>query len=275
MEVVNSRTKTKKFYPIIKMTTFKDLEAYVMTLKLDDSGCRIHSVSDGNEEIVTNERYVVMPWKMVIRHGKNMTIKEVVEEIKACEEDRRLVSKFEARHRDEILEILGLIDYIDEGYIEERFPEVYKFGCERLGIHFKDKLVLEEYSSGCPVNRGYNQLNYFKKTIKAYQGQDSDAVKYVKKVKALIDKPLGEIELEDVRLAMKQVKCLCKLDILVFYQLTRRLLHEDLDYDDERFLIHFYDTFMAASIKLLEKTVRCRINCIIPSAKEDWQGTQC
>ena len=32
-----------------------------MTLKLDDSRCcRIHSVSnDGNEEIVTNKRYVV------------------------------------------------------------------------------------------------------------------------------------------------------------------------------------------------------------------------
>ena len=45
-----------------------------VTLKLDDNGCcRIHSISDGsaepgtppgphgNEEIVTNERYVVMP----------------------------------------------------------------------------------------------------------------------------------------------------------------------------------------------------------------------
>ena len=46
-----------------------------MTLKLDDSGCRIHSNSDENEEIVTNERYVVMPWKMVTRHGTNMTPK--------------------------------------------------------------------------------------------------------------------------------------------------------------------------------------------------------
>ena len=54
-----------------------------VTLKLDDSGCRIHSVSDGNEEIVTNERYVVMPWKMVTRRGENMTLKEAVEEIKA------------------------------------------------------------------------------------------------------------------------------------------------------------------------------------------------
>ena len=53
-----------------------------VTLKLDDNGCcRIHSVSDGNEEIVTNERYVVMLWKMVTRHGKNMTVKEEVDRI--------------------------------------------------------------------------------------------------------------------------------------------------------------------------------------------------
>ena len=59
--------------------------AYV-TLKFDDNGCcRIHSISDdgsfglkapegphGNGWIVTNERYVVMPWKVVTRHGKNM-----------------------------------------------------------------------------------------------------------------------------------------------------------------------------------------------------------
>ena len=38
-----------------------------------------------------------------------------------------------------------------------------------------------------------NQLDYFKKLITAYNGYDSDAVKYVKKVKALIDKPLDEL----------------------------------------------------------------------------------
>ena len=65
-----------------------------VTLKLDCSGCRIHSVSDWNEEIVTNERYVFMPWKMVTRYGTNVTLKEAVEEIKKREEDRRLVSKF-------------------------------------------------------------------------------------------------------------------------------------------------------------------------------------
>ena len=138
------------------MTTLKDFEAYLremyMTLKLDDSGCMIHSVSDGNEEIVTNERYVVMPWKMVTRCGANMTLKEVVEEIRKEGEDRRLISKFEAEPRDEIDEILGLIDYIDKGYVKDRFPEIYNFGPERLGIHLKDKFVLEEYSSGYQIN---------------------------------------------------------------------------------------------------------------------------
>ena len=99
-----------------------------VTLKLDDSGCRMHSISDRNEEIVTNQRYVVMPWKMVTRYGTNVTLEEAVEEIKACEEDRKLVSKFEAEHRDEILELLGVIDYIDKQYLKERFPEIYKFG---------------------------------------------------------------------------------------------------------------------------------------------------
>ena len=72
-----------------------------MTLKLDDNGCcRIHSVSDdGNGRIVTNERYVVMPWKMVTRHGKSMTLKEAVDSIlnqqesKAKELERRNIEK--------------------------------------------------------------------------------------------------------------------------------------------------------------------------------------
>ena len=36
---------------------------------------------DGNQWIVTNERYVVMPWKMVTRYGKNMTLTEAVDGI--------------------------------------------------------------------------------------------------------------------------------------------------------------------------------------------------
>ena len=42
--------------------------------------------------------------------------------------------------------------------------------------------------AGC---KPYNQLDYFRQIIKAYQGRDEDAVKYVKKVKALIDKTIG------------------------------------------------------------------------------------
>ena len=233
-----------------------------VTLKLDGSECRIHSISDGNEEIVTNERYVVMPWKMVTRYGTDVTLKEAVEEIKKREEDRRLVSEFEAEHRDEIFDILGVIDYIDKGYVKERFPEIYNFGPERLGIHFKDKFVREEYSSGYPINQRYSQPDYFKKTIEAYQGRDADAVKYVESVSAFIDKPLDELELEDVRAIRKKVKFPRKLDISVFYQLTGRLPHEELEFKEEDLIIHFYDTFMAASIKLLGKTVRCRINVL-------------
>ena len=100
-------------------------------------------------------------------------------------------------------------------------------------------------------------------------------VKYVKKVKALIDKPLDEIiQSGHVRSAMKKVKFPRKLDISVFYQLTRRLPHEDgvasqpqacrahLNYDDERLLIHFYDTFCNESIKLLGCRVRYRVNVL-------------
>ena len=81
-------------------------------------------------------------------------------------------------------------------------------------------------------------------------------------MKALTDKPLDKIELKHVRLAMTKVECPRKLDISVFYQLTRRLPHEGLDYDDERFLIHFYDTFCNESMKLLGITVRCRTNVL-------------
>ena len=98
----------------------------------------------------------------------------------------------------------------------KNFPEIFDFGCKRLGIHFENPLVIESYTTDFLINRGYNQLDYFKKIIGAYQGLDEDAVKYVKKVKALIDKPLDKIELEDVRLAMKKVKCPRKLNISVF-----------------------------------------------------------
>ena len=68
--------------------------------------------------------------------------------------------------------------------------------------------------------------------------------------------------LEDVRAIRKKVKFPPKLDISVFYQLTGRLPHEELEFKEENFITHFYDTFMAASIKLLGKTVRCRTNVL-------------
>ena len=69
-------------------------------LKLDDNGCcRIHSISDdGNGWIITNERYVVMPWKMVTRHGKNMSLKEVVDGIFSCQESE--MKERERRERE-------------------------------------------------------------------------------------------------------------------------------------------------------------------------------
>ena len=48
----------------------------------------------------------------------------------------------------------------------------------------------------------------------------------------------------------------------MFYQLTRRLPHEELEYDDERIITHLYDTFCNESIKLLGKTVRYRVNVL-------------
>ena len=150
---------------------------------------------------------------------------------------------------------LALIDY--PGYPPKLKLHKYKDNEEDV---FYNAPTASSLPAGC---KPYNQLDYFKKIIRAYQGRDEDAVKYVKKEKDLIDKPLDEmIELEDIRLAMAKVKCPHKLDISVFYQLTRRLLHEDLNYHDERLLIHFYDTFYNESIKLLGCTVRCRVNVL-------------
>ena len=67
-----------------------------VSLKLDDKGCcMIHSVSDENREIATNDRYVVMRWKMVTRYERNMTLKEVVDEI---------INQKESEAKDEELE---------------------------------------------------------------------------------------------------------------------------------------------------------------------------
>ena len=124
---------------------------------------------------------------------------------------------------------------------------------------FYDALKPGSLPAGCKPS---NQLDYFRQIIKAYQGRDEDAVKYVKIVKELIDKPLDKLELRHVRAIMNKVKFPCKLDISVFYQLTGKLPHEGLEFKDEDFIIHFYNTFVAASVKLLGKVIRCRTNVL-------------
>ena len=73
---------------------------------------------------------------------------------------------------------------------------------------------------------------------------------------------MDKLELKDIRAIMNKVKFPCKLDISVFYQLTGRLPHKGLEFKDEDFIIHFYGTFVAVSIELLGKTVRCRTNVL-------------
>ena len=143
---------------------------------------------------------------------------------------------------------------------EDVFYDAPKPGSLPAGCNKTNDLILN-LTKLYIICKAYNQLDYFRQIIRAYH-EDEDAVKYVKKVKELIDKPLDKLELGHVGLAMAKVKCPQKSDITVFYQLTRRLPHEDLGYDDEGLLIHFYNTFCNESIKLLEKMVRCRTNVL-------------
>ena len=267
-----------------------------VTLKFDDNGCcRIHSVSDADKEIVNNERYVVMPWKMVTRNGKNMTLAEAVDgifsrhESEAKERERREREReeiekkrkeyYETHMKKEIDRLNSLLDWfkfkldkIREAPVDDRprmLERLYRISekNKHLGVTITRAGVINPINypvyppelklpkdnneenpfydvpkpgslpAGCKPS---NQLDYFKKIIRAYQGRDENAVKYVKKAKELIDKPLDEIELKHVRLAMAKVKYPRKLDISVFYRLTRRLPHEGLGYDDydEGLLIH-------------------------------------
>ena len=245
-----------------------------------------------------------MPWKMVTRHGTNITLKEAVNRIlnkkesenkelerrnREREEIEKKCKEYYEKHMKEETERLNeLVDWykcklkeINEAPVDSRIRKLRKlYQCSEknkdLGVTItrfgtlnpvdypKYPLELElpedieeivfydaPTVSSLPAGyKSYNQLDYFKKLIKAYNGYDSDAVKYVKKVKALIDKPLDEmgshsdlgpcwpIQLKDVKLTMKKVKCPHKLDISLFYQLTRRLPHEELEYDDERIITH-------------------------------------
>ena len=75
-----------------------------VTLQLDDNRCcRIHSVSDdGTGWIVIDERYVVMPWKMVTRHDKNMTLEEAVDRILSHQESEARELERRNREKEEI-----------------------------------------------------------------------------------------------------------------------------------------------------------------------------
>ena len=75
-----------------------------VTLKLDDNGCcRSHSISDDrNGWIVTNERYVAMPWKMVTRNGRNMTLAEAVDGILCQKESEAKELEIRKREKEEI-----------------------------------------------------------------------------------------------------------------------------------------------------------------------------
>ena len=251
-----------------------------VTLKLDNSRCRIHSISDGNEEIVTNKRYVVMPWKMVTRQGKNVTLKEAVDRIlnKKESENNELERKnrereeienkhkeyYEKHVKEEMERLNKLVDWykcklkeMNEAPVDSRPRKLRKlcqcseknkdlgvmitrFGTLNLVDYpkYPPELELSEYEdneeivfydvpTASSLPAGYkpcNQLDYFKKLIKAYNGYDSDAVKHVKKVNALTDKPLDELELQDIRAIRKKVKFPGKLDISLFYQLLEGYL---------------------------------------------------
>ena len=101
-----------------------------VTLKLDDNGCcRIHSVSDdGNGWIVTDGRSVVMPWKMVTKNGKNITLAEAVDgifsrqESEARELERRNIEReiekkckeyYEAHIKEETERLNKLVDWYE------------------------------------------------------------------------------------------------------------------------------------------------------------------
>ena len=210
-----------------------------VTLKLDDNGCcRIHSVSDdGNGWIVTNERYVVMPWKMVTRNGTNMTLAEAVDKILSCQKsqarelEKRNIEKekiekkckeyYEAHMKEETERLNKLVDWykfkvdkIREAFVDSRprkLEKLYQYSkankdsgvtITRAGTlapenypGYPPELKLREYEdneedvfcntaklgslpAGC---KQYNKLDYFRQIIRAYQGRDEDAVKYVKK----------------------------------------------------------------------------------------------
>ena len=208
-----------------------------MTLKLDDNGCcNIHNVSDdGNGWIVTDDRYVVMPWKVVTRHGKNMTLTEAVDGIFSCQEseakererrerkreeiERKRKECYETHMKEETDRLNSLLDWfklkldkIREAPVDSsprKLEKLYQISekTKHLGVKitragtinpvnypgYPPELKLPEEDPFCDARKPGslpagckpdNQIDYFRQIIRAYQGRDEDAVKYVKKVKA-------------------------------------------------------------------------------------------
>ena len=175
-----------------------------------------------------------MPWKMVTRHGTNMTLKEAVDRIlnqkesEAKELERRNRERketekkrkeyYEAHMKEETERLNELVDWykcklkeIREVPVDSRPRRLEKlYQCsernKNLGVtiaragtlapvdyqKYPPELELPEdneeivfydapTASSLPAGyKPYNQLDYFKKTIGAYQGRDEDALKYVK-----------------------------------------------------------------------------------------------
>ena len=204
-----------------------------MTLKFDDNGhCRIHSISDGDKEIVTNERYVVMPWKLANRCGKNgenvknITLAEAVDEIFSRQECEAKERERREREREEIerkraeyykahmkVETERLnkwvnwyevkLNEIREAPVDERLQKLgrlYRISerNKHTGVTitsagvmnpinypvYPPELKIPEYedpkdfvNSFCdvqgpndPVRKEYDQVDYFKKVVRSYQG---------------------------------------------------------------------------------------------------------
>ena len=192
---------------------------------------------DGDREIVTNKRYVVMPWKMGTIHGKNMTLAEAVDRIlnqseseaKECrrrnrerkETENKHKEYYEAHMKEETERLNKLVDLyrcklneIREAPVDSRprkLEKLYQYSeknkdarvtitTTRAGTlapvnypAYPPELELPQdneegvfydapTASSLPAgNKPYIQLDYFRQLIKAYNGYDSDANKYVKR----------------------------------------------------------------------------------------------
>ena len=223
-----------------------------VTLKLYDKGsCKIHSVkhgkarvSDGDKEIATDERYVVMPWKAVNMHEKNgendkhVTLEEAVHEIISHEEsihkererrgaegeeiERKCAEYYEAHMKSEMERLNNCVDWygvklneIREAPVDSRLrmlerlyriseknrncgvtitsvrvmnPVIYPEYPPELEIReyedneenpFCDAPVASSLPAGC---KPFNQLDYFRQIVRAYQGEMTMLISMLRKL---------------------------------------------------------------------------------------------